>query len=278
MNSRRRPAERLEKTLARVSREHGLDQERLRRWVSFLALCGTLERAIAEGILKSYYLKGGAAMELRFALRARATKDLDVSLEGDRAARLTAFERALKLGFDQFAFRLKSRVRHMDLADTVRTEVAIQYRTKSWQTIEVDVGPVGSTDVDLVEPVVQGLAEMGLRVPSSVRCLSLSDQVGQKLHACTAPHATGRARDILDILLIETLGELDYTAARAAAERVFTERGTHAFPPVFTLPPAWRLEIETLAAELGFPATDATEIERRFQATIELIARAEPRQ
>jgi transposase-like protein len=30
--------ERLEKTLARVAREHGLDQERLRRWVSFLAL------------------------------------------------------------------------------------------------------------------------------------------------------------------------------------------------------------------------------------------------
>ena len=65
------PRERLEKTLARVAREHGLDQERLRRWVSFLALCGVLERAIHEGILNRYYLKGGVAMELRFAAAAR---------------------------------------------------------------------------------------------------------------------------------------------------------------------------------------------------------------
>ncbi len=66
--------ERLGKTLARVAREQGLDQERLRRWVSFLALCGVLERAIHDGILNRYYLKGGVAMELRFAGAARATR------------------------------------------------------------------------------------------------------------------------------------------------------------------------------------------------------------
>jgi hypothetical protein len=169
VSSRFRPVERLERTLARVSRAHNLDQERLRRWVSFLALCGTLERALTEGVLKRYYLKGGAAMELRFALRARATKDLDVSLEGDRTVRLTAFEQALKLGFDQFTFRLKARVRHMELADTVRTQVAIQHRTRSWQTIEVDIGPAAATAVDLVKPQVEGLVEMGLDVSSPTR-------------------------------------------------------------------------------------------------------------
>jgi hypothetical protein len=66
----------LEKALARVAREQGLDQERLRRWISFLALCGALDRAIQTGVLAGYYLKGGAAMELRFAESARATKDL----------------------------------------------------------------------------------------------------------------------------------------------------------------------------------------------------------
>jgi hypothetical protein len=58
-------------TLTRVAREQGLDQERLRRWVSFLALCGVLERATHEGILTGYYLKGGVPMELRFAAAAR---------------------------------------------------------------------------------------------------------------------------------------------------------------------------------------------------------------
>lgn len=45
-----KPVERLEKTLARVAREEGLDQERLRRRVSFLALCGVLERSIEKGV------------------------------------------------------------------------------------------------------------------------------------------------------------------------------------------------------------------------------------
>ncbi len=62
--------ERLEKTLGRVAREQGLDQERLRRWVSFLALCGVLESAVEKGVIDTYYLKGGVAMELRFARRA----------------------------------------------------------------------------------------------------------------------------------------------------------------------------------------------------------------
>jgi hypothetical protein len=48
-----KPTEHLEKSLARVADEHGMDQERLRRWVSFLALCGVREKAVAQGILKS---------------------------------------------------------------------------------------------------------------------------------------------------------------------------------------------------------------------------------
>jgi hypothetical protein len=76
------PAERLEKTLARVAREQGVDQERLRRWASFLALCGVLEQAVETGVIDTYYLKGGAPMELRFARAARTTKDFDFGLGG----------------------------------------------------------------------------------------------------------------------------------------------------------------------------------------------------
>jgi hypothetical protein len=116
---RPRPPERLEKILARVARKQGIDQERLRRWVSFLAICGVLERATAEGLVGGYYLKGGVAMELRFAQRARATKDLDLVLEGDRRTRLRSLDLALKLGFDEFSFRLKAAIHEMDLADTL---------------------------------------------------------------------------------------------------------------------------------------------------------------
>lgn len=96
MTPRPKPVERLEKRLARIGREQGLDQERLRRWVSFLALCGVLERAMAEGILGSYYLKGGVALELRFATRARATKDLDLGLEGPRSTRIDLLQQSIR--------------------------------------------------------------------------------------------------------------------------------------------------------------------------------------
>ena len=64
-----------------MAREQGLDQESLRRWVSFLALRGVLESAVEKGVIDIYYLKGGVAMELRFARAARTTKDFDLGLE-----------------------------------------------------------------------------------------------------------------------------------------------------------------------------------------------------
>jgi hypothetical protein len=265
------PKERLEKTLARVAREQGLDQERLRRWVSFLAMCGVLERAIRDGILSRYYLKGGVAMELRFAGAARATKDLDLGLDGDRAYRLSSFAAALGLGFDDFTFRLRPQPRHMELADTVRVEVAILYRTRGWQTVDVDLGPAGAEDPDLVDPAITGLTEMGLSVTTPIRCLNLNEQVAQKLHACTGPASAGRARDILDILLIDSLGKLDYAQTRIAVENVFAVRGTHQLPRIFDLPATWRPELESLAASLHSPIKTADQITRRFQAVLEQL-------
>lgn len=190
------PAQRLEKILARVAREPGLDQERLRRWVSFLALCGVLEQAVELGIIDTYYLKGGVAIELRFASAARTTKDFDLGLVGNRTERIRKLEGLLKLGFDAFTFRLKPGIHQMEMADTVRVEVAVQYKTRSWQTVEIDLGPGEANEVDLVAPAVTGVAEMGLPVTPHVRCISIHEQVAQKLHASTGPHREDRARDV----------------------------------------------------------------------------------
>jgi len=268
------PAERLEKTLARVAREQGLDQERLRRWVSFLALCGVLEQAVERGVIDIYYLKGGVAMELRFARAARTTKDFDLGLAGNRAERIRQLEEVLQLGFDAFTFRLKPEVHQMEMADTVRVEVAVQYKTRAWQTVDIDLGPSEAREVDLVTPAITGLAEMGLPVTAHVRCISIHEQVAQKLHACTGPQREDRARDVLDILLLDILGQLDYRRTRAAAERIFTERATHPFPPSAALPVEWRRELETLAQELGYRTTNAEEIEAEFSIVLQTIAAA----
>jgi hypothetical protein len=224
--------------------------------------------------LKNYYLKGGVAMELRFAEGARATKDVDIGLAGERAERLQNFRNALALGFDEFSFQLKGKPLTMDNADAVRLELGVLYRTRAWQTIDVDLGPAGSDAVDFVEPTIPGLSAMGLRIPSPVRCLNLSEQVAQKLHACTGPYSKGRARDVLDILLIDLLGKMNAKTVRVAAEHVFNQRATHKFPPEIKLPAEWKPELEALAKELGYPATTAAEIEVLLRICVGKIATA----
>jgi hypothetical protein len=84
-----------------------------------------------------------------------------------------------------------------------------------------------------------------------------------------------RARDVLDILLVDTLGQLDRGRMRAAAERIFAERGTHRFPPDAKTPVEFRNELESLATELGYGTTNAEEIEAEFARLVETIAKAD---
>jgi hypothetical protein len=64
------------------------------------------------------------------------------------------------------------------------------------------------------------------------------------------------------------LGQLDRVRARAAVERIFGERNTHPFPP------EWTVELETLAAELGYRTTKAAEIQKEFTNLVAAIASA----
>jgi hypothetical protein len=268
--------ERLDKALYRVAHETQVDELRLRRWVSVLALCGVLQRAIDEGVIPDYHLKGGAALELRFADRARTTKDMDIGLPGERRERFLTLERAVALGFDEFTFRLK--VPHdLELVDTVRVDVAIAYRGRGFQTIQIDLGPADESTVDLVTPTIRGVAELGIPVTSPVRCITLDVQVAQKLHACTSPHVLqteNRARDILDVVFLDTLGQLNPKSVKLACLRVFEERAEHAWPPPIEVPPAWRVELASLARGQGLPFVTGDEVVSAFSRIYERIVRA----
>lgn len=107
---------------------------------------------------------------------------------------------------------------------------------------------------------------------ASVVCLNPIEQIAQKLHGCTGQYSKGRDRDVLDILVIELLDKMDATSVRRAAELVFTQRATHKFPPAIEIPADWNSETETLAKELGYPATTAADIDARFRACVDRIA------
>lgn len=220
--------------------------------------------------------EGRRRTELRFAERARATKDLDLGMEGTRASGLQSLSGALSVGFDQFTCRLKTQTRDMEQADTIRVLVAIQYRTRSWQTVEVDLGPANVDRVDLIEPRVRGLVELGVPVTSPVRCLGLAQQVAQKLHACTGPASAGRARDVLDILLIDALGQLKLPGGRPCGPPCIRSARDARVPAYLCGACGVGAELESLALELGFTLSTAGEIEGRFREVMRLLELAEP--
>ncbi len=86
--------------------------------------------------------------------------------------------------------------------------------------------------------------------------------VGHRFKSC-------RARDILDILLIELLGQFDNTAVQESVEQIFKERNEHTWPPpMINYPNDWRERLVDMASTLGCPLTDANEIIGAFQKTI----------
>jgi predicted nucleotidyltransferase component of viral defense system len=270
--------ERLDKALHGVARDLDVNELRPRRWVSFLAVCGVLQRAIDEGIITDYHLKGGAALELRFGDRARTTKDMDLGLPGNsRRQRLEVLESAAGLGFDEFTFRVKE-PRDLALVDTMRADVAISYRGRGFQTIQVDLGPAEDPTIDLVAPTIRGVTELGIPVTSPIRCLTLDVHIAQKLHACThrrSLKSENRARDILDIVLLDLLGQVDPPKVRAACIRVFRQRAEHTWPPPLDVPAAWKTELASLAAEYALPFATGDAVVLAFMKIYKAIVEAE---
>ncbi len=198
----------------------------------------------------------------------RATRDLDVGLPGTRAHRVERFGVALAAGFDRFAFRIRREPYHMERADTVRVEVAITYEGRPFQTIDVDLGPEDAP----TKPIAAALdviETLAVPIPQPIFCVAMAAQIAQKIHAGTNPTIVAdpvqdRARDIVDIVLLDALGQLDADSVRTAAEAIFTQRSEHNWPPIIPhYPDSWLATMGTLASDLKL-ARDGPEVVSRF--------------
>ena len=93
----------LTKLLRAYVRREGLAEARVRHWVAYMALAGALERADTGTAM--FTVRGGVAVELRRAGRARATRDIDLTYTGLASDRVAALEEAIHTPYERFAFR-----------------------------------------------------------------------------------------------------------------------------------------------------------------------------
>lgn len=257
-----------------AEREH-LELQRLRRKVAFNRF---LARVFA--VRGGWVLKGGYSMELRL-VHARATRDIDLSYRGGKAAGvkpentilgLLQNTAAIDLG-DYFTFQIGQLQLKLDtpVYGGARYPVRAMVNEKLFVAFHVDValGDYVPEEHDTAEePDWLSFADIA---PAKIKMLPAAVQFAEKLHAYTLPRAVpnSRVRDMLDMMLLIREGGLARPKAGAAVKAVFGRRKTHSPPQRLDAPPAaWEKPFTALADGCGLSDTlaDAFRIVDAFTA------------
>jgi len=251
----------LERRLQQQSLQAATPLVRLRKLVAFDRFLARLARAQPE----TWILKGGLALQLRLAEKARLTKDVDLLLSQPLAEALTLLRRAASVDLgDWFAFEIAEATpapEHTQ-ATARRFPVHSLLDGRTFEDFHVDVA-VGDPVVDAADMLVLPpvLAFAGLEA-TAFPAYPLTQHIAEKVHAYTQPHPSGertRVRDLVDLLLIASHGTLDSTSLHEAMAATFSSRRTHSIPDLLPQPPeGWRVPFRELAREVGLTWTDLT--------------------
>lgn len=235
---------------------------RLRRVVGVAVIANMFEGFPDEVGRPRIVFKGGAAIEMRYGMRARSTKDLDAAFRGDLDEAVSLIEQAVTVGWSGFTGRV-SEVEFMERAKVrpfpVRFKIKLAYRGKDFVTIPFEMSAAEATSLEdpEISSVAISLKPVQLDDLANVALLPLSYQIAQKLHACTEPpkddDPNDRVRDLPDLLLMEELGidENNLGSVRAACIEIFGARGIHNWPPQVQIFSGWDALWNNLAETEG---------------------------
>ena len=265
----------LERWLGEASKHSGLAVSRLRAWLGFMIVAAMLDKARHAGDGEPLFLvKGGVAMELRIASRARATKDFDLAFRHSTDVVAHHLDPALRAGHGDFT-ATRTEIEPIKDTGAVRCEIKLAYRGRPAMTVKVEVAEVeGAMGFDIDHVPAKSLDHVGLTGPDTVACIAVRWQIAQKLHACTEQLDNGendRFRDLLDLQLLGDLVDDDeWRDVRAACVEVFEGRAKQAWPPQVTVYHSWEAGYRSLATETGFSVVD---VQQAADAVRQLITR-----
>lgn len=222
----------LEQRLKNDAAAGGPSLQRARKRVAFERLLARLEATAPD----QWLVKGGFALELRVADRARATKDVDLDWRASEAEVAEALLTATAADLDDFFdFEIDRTATAPDLGGGgLRYRVVASVAGRVFEELIVDVGfaiePVMAPD-RLLTPGALSFAGID---PVSVPAAPLEQHLAEKLHAYSRIYAgdqpSSRPKDLIDMLLIAGLTRFDGGRLRQIIEAVFTVRATHPVP------------------------------------------------
>jgi hypothetical protein len=254
----------LDQRLVTEANSSGTDIARLRRRVTFERLLVRFALAGAD----RWVLKGGAAVEMRVADRARTTKDLDLAARdvgADDADVREALVDALLSDpqGDFFEFRLvKFRAMGIDgaMGPVWRASVDCRLDGRTFDHVVIDI-VVRTTEVQRTESIpLPGTLSFADLPTVEIVAVDLHQHFAEKLHALARSYGdrpSSRVKDLADLILFIDEGLQPTAALVTAVADVFTARGSADPPTALPDPPSdWSARYAELAEELQLSAQD----------------------
>jgi hypothetical protein len=256
----------------------GIGAGRIGWMVASSIVVAALQRAVHTDGRPRFLVKGGAYLELRLGLSARATKDVDALFRGDFEEFLDTLDETLSKPWGPLELQ-RTEVAEIErvrgrVVKPRRFRVKLLLRGAVWRSVDVEVAADEGRAGERVELVpAPPLDHFGLPSPIEFAGIVLDYQVAQKLHACTDPHdppvlVNDRVRDVTDLHLLRR--ELypapqDLAELRAACTNVFEARSREAaatgeteprdWPPHVVTHPLWHRDYAGYADEIGLQLT-----------------------
>lgn len=209
----------------------------------------TMAMVVVGHMLPEGAVKGGTAMALRYGrTESRFTQDLDAARVHRLSEFLDDFEASLNEGWAGFTGRVVDRKpprpSSVPPAYVMQPfDVKLDYLGRSWRTVKFELGH-NEID-DAVEPelriaadLVELFTDLGLPAPGPVPVMRADHQVAQKLHAVSEPDSE-RARDLVDLQLLDRGENLDLVQVNATCVRLFDYRRRQAWPPAIEVGAGW---------------------------------------
>lgn len=193
-------------------------------------------------------IKGGSAMALRYGRGTRFTQDLDAARVQSLDRFRSDFEESLARGWAGFTGRLieKAAPRPTGVPTSYVMkpfEVRLDYLGRPWCSVKFELGHNEIGDADrpdhqLAPDLAVLFTEVGLESPRPVPVMRADHQVAQKLHAASET-GSERARDLVDLQLLDRGEELDLAQVASTCRRLFEYRRQQEWPPTIVAGNQW---------------------------------------
>lgn len=214
----------------------GVVNSRLSWLVAASVAIAALQRAHDPHGEPRLLLKGGAWLELRLGLQARATADVDLLYRGDLDTLIGTLDDALAAPWGALEPQrgpVEEIVGARRLAKPHRFDLQLQVRGVTWRRIQIEVAAdEAQTGARAEAAPAPSLDHLGLPSPVELAGIVMDYQVAQKLHACSDPHdppeqINDRVRDVAGLLVIRDAfyaNRTDLQELQAACQDLFAAR------------------------------------------------------